>query len=96
LEERGGGHAADGEFLRTIEKFAAADRAVHVSIEQIQQLSREIGCLLAFHENVSVIGSEPLPSDTIFPATDHIIGARFVTRAIRCIGHGAPGSKPAF
>jgi len=47
LEERGGGQPADGEFLRAMQKPAAADRAMHVAVEQVQQPLREIRCRLS-------------------------------------------------
>jgi hypothetical protein len=49
LEKCCRGHTADGKFLRTIQKLAAVDPAMRVSVEQVQELLREIRCFLSFH-----------------------------------------------
>jgi hypothetical protein len=53
LKERSRGHTTDGKFLCTIQKLAAADPAMHVSVEQVQELLREIRSFFAFHLRVS-------------------------------------------
>jgi hypothetical protein len=47
LKERGCGHAADCELLRAIQEAAAVDPAVHVVVEQVDELLREIRRLLS-------------------------------------------------
>ena len=49
IEQHGGGHAADRELRGAIEKAAAVDVAVHVGVEQDQQVLVEVFCGLAFH-----------------------------------------------
>jgi hypothetical protein len=38
--------------------LAAADPAMHVSVEQVQELLREIRCFLSFHLGLSLIAAE--------------------------------------
>ena len=47
LEERARADAADGEFLRAVKEGASAHAAMHIEVEKIEQLLREVGCFLA-------------------------------------------------
>src|SRR5262245_48674696 len=51
LEQRRRGHTSDSELLRASEEFAPGNFPMHVKIEQVQKLLREIGCLLSFHRS---------------------------------------------
>ena len=53
VEQHPGGHAADGELRRAIEKAAAIDGAVHVLVENQEQFLIEILRGLAFHVRAS-------------------------------------------
>jgi hypothetical protein len=46
LEKRCGSNAADRKFFRSVQEMAAADPAMHIAIEQIQKLLRNIRRLL--------------------------------------------------
>jgi hypothetical protein len=45
LEGRRRGDTADGKFLCTIQKIAAADPAMHLSVEQVQKFLRKSDAL---------------------------------------------------
>src|SRR5262249_18335916 len=51
LEQRSRRDPPDREFLRTVEKLAPVNFTVHVKVEQVQKLLREIGCFLSFHRS---------------------------------------------
>ena len=50
LEQRRRGHASDGELLGAGEKFAPGNFPMHVEVEQVQKLLREVRCFLSFHQ----------------------------------------------
>ncbi len=56
LEDRRGGEAADGEFLRAIQKVAALDVAMDIEIEEVEQLLREVRRFFALHGGDSFSG----------------------------------------
>ena len=49
FEEPGDRHSADGELAGAVEERAAIDVAVHVEVEEIEQLLRKVRGLPSFH-----------------------------------------------
>jgi len=50
------GEAADGVFAGTIQKIAAAEPTVNVTIEQLENFRRKIAGVFAFHRSHSSSG----------------------------------------
>src|SRR5207342_231043 len=52
LEQRARRYPADGKFLRTVEKLAAINAAMHVAVKQVQEFLGEVRGLLSIHRNI--------------------------------------------
>jgi hypothetical protein len=97
LEEHRGGHSADRELGRLLEETAAIDVAVHVLVEEVEELLIEIGWGLPTHVATSgvacnICGGAALrrrrPRDQSRQQTSEGESARPVNRAP--LGHGEP------